>query len=65
MQILHTENLNPKRFELGTTLSLPNRSIELSSQLGDDAVTCEFVMNPQRMNKKLLTRCKKYLNGFF
>ena len=28
MQIQFTKNLNPGRFELGTTLSWPNRSIE-------------------------------------
>ena len=27
MQIQYTKNLNPGRFELGTTLSYPNRSI--------------------------------------
>ena len=27
MQMKHTKNLNPERFELGTTLSQPNRSI--------------------------------------
>ena len=26
MQVQHTKNLNPERFELGTTLSYPNRS---------------------------------------
>ena len=30
MQIQYTKNLNPGRFELGTTLSYPNRSIFMS-----------------------------------